>query len=115
MDIFHAHDRDDLPWMSRASANDPEKIIEITEKIREPVEVYSWFSRGNWVCVSINQISQCIDGNFNFVQFGANAINNVTDRSDGLIISGIFFRMPEELIEIYRKLVNDVELFAFTE
>jgi hypothetical protein len=75
MDIFHAHDRDDLPWMSRASANDPEKIIEITEKIREPVEVYSWFSRGNWVCVSINQISQCIDGNFNFVQFGANAIN----------------------------------------
>ena len=111
IETFERHEAENLPWMATTSANDPDVIIEITGKICEPAGVYTWFGEGDWLSLSVNQISQSIDGKYEFFEFGKGQIQNI-ERGEGVIINGILFKTPPELVDIYSNLVQDIENMA---
>ena len=111
LETFERHEAENLPWMARTSGNDPDVIIEITDKLREPVGVYTWFGEGDWLSVSVNQISQSINGKYEFIEFGKGKIQTI-EKDDGLIINGILFKSPPDLINIYANLVQELENIA---
>lgn len=112
MESFQLHEAKNLPWMARTSANDPDVVMDITNKICEPVGVYSWTGKGNWISVSINQVSESVNGRYSFFEFGKNQIKNVSYNNGYLYINEINFICPADLAEIYAKLIQDMEKSA---
>jgi hypothetical protein len=109
---FQFHEAKNLPWMARISANEPEVVIEITGNIGEPVGVYSWHSRGNWLSVSVNQVAQSVNGKYEFLEFGKNEIQDISIDLGELYINGTQFISPPELVSIYAELIMDIENMA---
>lgn len=86
--------------------------MEITDVIREPVGVYSWFSEGNWISISVSQIAQSIDGRYQFLEFGKGRIGVIARKEEGFVIDGILFRCPPQLADIYVELTGRLEAMS---
>ncbi|MEG3148073.1 hypothetical protein U1839_25780 [Sphingomonas sp. RT2P30] len=106
MSLFDQHGGEGLAWMSRGSANDGDVLIEITDKIREPVEIYTWLSRGSWISLSVNLLAQSVDGKYMFIKFDADKTINVEALEDRLLVNNMEFICPPTMIKSYAAVLD---------
>ena len=82
--------------------------MEITDRTREPVGVYSWSSRGTWLSVSASRVSWAVGGEYSSIEFGTGCLRSV--RIDGgLTINDLALPSPPDLMDIYANLIQRLE------
>ena len=106
---FESKHSEGLPWGATTTPCNPDEIIEMSEPVGELISVHSYFSPGNWFCVSGNQVSQSVGGRFEFLEFGKGQIRDLSRKPGHLSISGIDFAVPDELVDAYADMIEAVE------
>jgi hypothetical protein len=102
---FKHLDRPGDRWMCRTSENDPDVIIEITRRPREPFSVYCFDSDERWIFLGCSKIAGLFGAAYQEIPYDELESVAPGEKATEIVVNGSRFWAPEELRSKFLKLL----------